>query len=84
MTLYESAGNHVQKKQFLELFRGEPLLRHLPEALGTYLAEEAGLTVGQRFNPLQYLRDNFASRVSSAARPHNQSADFRARLRHRL
>ena len=59
----------MQKKQFLQLYRGEPLLRHLPEALGTYLAREAGIVV-QRINPLQYLRDNFASRVSFGALPH--------------
>jgi hypothetical protein len=59
----------MQKKQFLQLYRGEPLLRHLPEALGTYIAREAGIVV-QRFNPLQYLRDNFALRVSSGALPH--------------
>jgi hypothetical protein len=75
--LYDFAGNHAQKKQFLQLFRGQPLLRHLPEALGTYLAKEAGL-VGQRFDPLEYLRDNFASRVRFAALPHSSlSADFR-------
>jgi hypothetical protein len=56
----------MQKKQFLHLYRGELLLRHLPEALGTYLAREAGIVV-QRFNPLQYLRDNFALRVSSGS-----------------
>jgi hypothetical protein len=59
----------MQKKQFLQLYRGEPLLRHLPKALGTYLAREAGIVV-QRFNPLQYPCDNFASRVSSGALPH--------------
>jgi hypothetical protein len=59
----------MQKKQFLQLYCGEPLLRHLPEALDTYLAREAVIVV-QRFNPLQYLRDNFALRVSSGARSH--------------
>jgi hypothetical protein len=59
----------MQKKQFLQLYRGKPLLRHLPEAFGTYLAREAGIVV-QRFNPLQYLRDNIASRVSLGALPH--------------
>jgi hypothetical protein len=41
----------MQKKQFLHLYRRKLLLRHLLEALGTYLAREAGIVV-QRFNPL--------------------------------
>ena len=56
------AASHEHKKLVLQLLRAQPLLSELPAALGTVLGRERGLNPNS-FDPLEYLRANFAPRV---------------------
>ena len=58
-----SAASHEHQKLALLLLRAQPLLKELPVALGTALGREKGLDPAS-FDALEYLRANFAPRVS--------------------